>query len=75
MSNKWVGLISAVLVVVIGISLTGTVVDAVSDAITTATTAADQPLTVTILPFISVIYVAGVLGLAGAIGYVSLRRG
>ena len=73
MTNKWVGLISAVLVVVIGISLTDTVVTSVSAAITSATTAADQPLTVTVLPFISVIYVAGVLGLAGSIGYASLR--
>lgn len=72
-TQAFVGLILAVLVLVIGITMTETVVGAVSSAITAANTAADQPLTEVVLPFISTIYVAAVLGLAGTIGFVSVR--
>lgn len=72
-TQAFVGLILAVLVLIIGITMTETVVESVSDAIAVASGASDQPLTEVVLPFISTIYVAAVLGLAGTIGFVSVR--
>ena len=73
-TGAFTGLILAVLVLVIGISLTGTVVTEASAALTTASTDGNFPLVETILPFLPVIYVASIMGLSGAIGYTSFSR-
>jgi hypothetical protein len=72
-SAAFVGLIMAVLVLVIGISLTGTVVTEADSALTTAASSGNFGLVEVILPFVPVVYVAAIMGLAGGIGFVSLR--
>jgi hypothetical protein len=72
-SAAFVGLIMAVLVLVIGISLVGTVITNTDDALTEASSSGNFPLVEVILPFVPVIYVAAVMGLAGGIGFLSVR--
>ena len=77
-TQSFVGLILAVLVLVIGVTLTETVVDSAqsildTDALSPTEGDSEFPLVKVLIPFIPVIYIAAVLGLAGAIGYYSAR--
>ena len=70
---NFVGLISAVLIGVIGVSLATTVVGAAEDVLDITDLATNFPLDATITPFIPVVYIAAVMGLVGGIGYLSVR--
>jgi len=70
---NFVGLISAVLIGVIGVSLATTVVGAAEDVLDITDLATNFPLVATITPFIPVVYIAAVMGLVGGIGYLSVR--
>lgn len=66
-------IIGAVILFVIGISLTPTVIDSVSESITAASSAGDQPLTEIVVPYLSLFFVVSLYGLAGFTGYRGLR--
>lgn len=72
-TNSFIGIFFAVLILVIGIALGGTVMTESANILGHASIAS-FPLVETVIEFLPVIYVAGLFGLAGSVAFFSIRR-
>jgi hypothetical protein len=72
--GSFLGVILAVLVLVIGVSLSGTVLTEAASVLG-HTNIASFPLVATVITFLPVVYIAGLFGLAGGIAAIGIRTG